>query len=203
MIAFYARVSSKEQNLARQLETAKEYHPDRIYTDKESGKNFDRKQYQLMKSELKRGDTVIVKSLDRLGRNKTATKDEMRWFHDNGIILRVLNIPTTLIEYPKGQEWVMDMVNNILIEVIGTIAEQERETIRSRQAEGIAAMEIRDGKHWSARKNTTYGRKGPDDDIIRRINEGENWENLGISRATWYRHRNKAVSQDTADPMGS
>ena len=62
----------------------------------------------------------------------------LQYFKDNGIRLKVLDLPTTLMECPEGQEWVWDMVNNILIEVIGTIAQQERETTKARQSEGIA-----------------------------------------------------------------
>ena len=140
---FYGRVSSKDQNLDRQLESARKYkNVDHVFTDKQSGKNMDRDGYQEMKSVLERGDEVVIHALDRLGRNKDAIKEELAWFKEHGIIVRILNVPTTLIEYPEGQEWVMDMVNNILIEVLGAFAEQERENIRKRQAEGIAAMPV-------------------------------------------------------------
>ena len=191
MIYFYARVSSREQNLARQLEAAKQFTPDKVFQDKESGKDFNRTAYQEMKAVLQPGDTVIVKSLDRLGRNKEATKDELRWFREHHVLLRILDLPTTMIEYPEGQEWVMEMINNILIEVLGTIAEQERKTIRTRQREGIDAMPVRNGKHYSTKKGSYYGRKplSDDDDLMMRIELGETWEDLGISRASWYRYR--------------
>ena len=88
---------------------------------------------------LRRGDTLIVKSLDRLSRNKCDIHNELQYFKENGIRLKVIDLPTTMMDLPEGQEWVFEMVNNILIEVLGTIAEQERETIRKRQAEGIEA----------------------------------------------------------------
>lgn len=84
-------------------------------------------------------DTLIIKSLDRLSRNKSDIKNELQFFKDNGIRLKVIDLPTTMMDLPTGQEWVFEMVNNILIEVLGTIAEQERATIRKRQAEGIKA----------------------------------------------------------------
>lgn len=84
-------------------------------------------------------DTLIIKSLDRLSRNKSDIKNELQFFKDNGIRLKVIDLPTTMMDLPTGQEWVFEMVNNILIEVLGTIAEQERATIRKRQAEGIEA----------------------------------------------------------------
>lgn len=118
-----------------------------IITDKESGKSLERPGYQALKSTLlRRGDTLVVKSLDRLSRNKADIKNELQFFKDNGIRVKVMDLPTTMMEFPEGQEWVFDMVNNILIEVLGSIAEQERVTIRQRQAEGIAAAKAQ-GKH--------------------------------------------------------
>ena len=146
---YYARVSSCEQNLDRQLEAfAKLGAEDReIVTDKESGKNLDRPGYQALKTTMLRpGDTLIVKSLDRLSRNRADIKNELQYFKDNGIRLKVIDLPTTMMELPEGQTWVFDMVNNILIEVLGTIVDQERKTIRHRQREGIDAAKSK-GKH--------------------------------------------------------
>lgn len=146
---YYARVSSREQNLDRQLAAfaaigAKERD---IITDKESGKDLDRRGYTALKTALlRRGDTLVIKSLDRLSRNKADIKSELEYFKENSIRLKVLDLPTTMIDYPAGQEWVLDMVNNILVEVLSSIAQQERETIRQRQAEGIAAAKSK-GKH--------------------------------------------------------
>jgi len=143
---YYARVSSREQNLDRQLAAfaaigAKERD---IITDKESGKDLDRRGYTALKTALlRRGDTLVIKSLDRLSRNKADIKSELEYFKENSIRLKVLDLPTTMIDYPAGQEWVLDMVNNILVEVLSSIAQQERETIRQRQAEGIAAAKAR------------------------------------------------------------
>ena len=139
---YYARVSSKDQNLDRQIAAflslgAMERE---IITDKESGKDLDRAGYQALKNAmLRRGDTLVVKSLDRLSRNKSDIKNELQFFKDNGIRVKVIDLPTTMMDLPAGQEWVFEMVNNILIEVLGTIAEQERATIKQRQAEGIEA----------------------------------------------------------------
>ena len=139
---FYARVSSKDQNLDRQISAFMSLGATErdIITDKESGKNLDRSGYQALKNAmLRRGDTLVIKSLDRLSRNKADIKNELQYFKDNGIRLKVIDLPTTMMNLPEGQEWVFEMVNNILIEVLGTIAEQERETIKKRQAEGIEA----------------------------------------------------------------
>ncbi|MBE7002442.1 MAG: recombinase family protein [Ruminococcaceae bacterium] len=139
---YYARVSTKEQNLDRQLSAfyALGATDREIITDKESGKDLERTGYQALKNAiLRRGDTLIVKSLDRLSRSKTDIHNELQYFKENGIRLKVIDLPTTMMDLPEGQEWVFEMVNNILIEVLGTIAEQERENIRKRQAEGIEA----------------------------------------------------------------
>jgi DNA invertase Pin-like site-specific DNA recombinase len=139
-------VSSREQNLDRQLAAfaAMGASERDIITDKESGKDLNRAGYTALKTAmLRRGDTLVVKSLDRLSRSKTDIKNELQYFRDNGIRLKVLDLPTTMVDYPEGQEWVLDMVNNILVEVLASIAQQERETIHKRQAEGIAAAKAR------------------------------------------------------------
>lgn len=194
---FYGRVSSKDQNLARQLESARGYKDiDEVFTDKQSGKNFDRAGYLKMKSVLQKGDEVVVHSLDRLGRNKEMIKEELAWFKEHGIVVRILDVPTTLIEYPAGQEWVMDMVNNILIEVLGAFAEQERENIRKRQAEGIASMPVdENGKKISKKTGRGFGRqeKRPENfaEVYERQQRGEiklaeALALTGVGRTRWY-----------------
>ena len=118
---YYARVSSKEQNLDRQLAafTSLGASERDIITDKQSGKDTNRPGYQALKTTMLRsGDTLVIKSLDRLSRSKADIKAELQYFKDNNIRVKVLDLPTTLTDYPKGQEWVFDMVNNILIEVL-------------------------------------------------------------------------------------
>ena len=151
MMYGYARVSTaQKQNEARQIEALIAYGVEEKYIkiDKASGKDFNRENYQLLKNEILRpGDTLVIKELDRLGRNKEQVKEELKYFKDNKIRVKILNIPTTLMDLPEGQEWVFDMVNNILIEVLGAIAEDERIKIKQRQSEGIAAMQ--DSKEYS------------------------------------------------------
>ena len=146
---YYARVSTKEQNLDRQIAAfvAMGAEEREIITDKESGKSLDRPGYQALKNViLREGDTLVVKSLDRLSRDKADIRNELQFFKDKGIRLKVIDLPTTMMELPEGQSWVFEMVNNILIEVMGTIAEQERLTIKQRQAEGIAAAKAKGKK---------------------------------------------------------
>ena len=189
---FYARVSSSSQSLARQLAKFRELGADerQIITDKESGKDFNRQGYLALKNQLLRsGDELVVTSIDRLGRNKEQIKQELEYLKANGIRVKILDIPTTLIEFPEGQEWVCDMVNNILIEVLGSIAQHERECIRSRQAVGIA----------EAKKNPAikFGRpraEKPDnwDAVIARwrnkeIKAVEAMQELKLTKATFYK----------------
>ena len=196
MIYFYTRVSTKDQNLARQLEEAKSYkNVDEVFCDKQSGKSYDRPEYLRLKSVVREGDEVIVKEMDRLGRNKSATKDEIKWFKDNGITLRILELPTTLIDF-NGQEWIAEMINNMLIEVLTTIAEQEVKKIDRRRAEGIAAMPVVNGKKVSLKTGRTYGRPQVEvnDDFEKFLEKQKRGEisvkecckALNISRGTWY-----------------
>ncbi|RFZ76658.1 recombinase family protein [Lacrimispora amygdalina] len=145
----YARVSSTSQSLDRQIEELKKYVDEsNIIVDKASGKDLNRNGFQALKSPLglRKGDTLIIKSLDRLSRNKADIKNELEWFKSNHVNLQILDLPTTMIQLPSGQEWIRDMVNNIIIEVMSSIAEQERLTIRQRQKEGIDIAK-KQGKH--------------------------------------------------------
>lgn len=172
----YARVSSKEQNLARQIEALKQYvDEDMIVTDKASGKDFDRPGYLSLKhgiGKLQAGDTLYIKSLDRFSRNKIEAKKELQYFAGIGVRVKVIDIPSTMIDIAEGQEWIIDMVNNILIEVLTSIAENERQTIRQRQAEGLAVMPIDEatGKRKSLKTGRVIGRPG--------IEYPANWESV-------------------------
>lgn len=150
----YARVSTTEQNLDRQIEAIKQYKPNirtsNIFQDKVSGKTFDRPQYEAMKiilqhiceaSELVQQQNevieVVFEELDRLGRNAEGIKKELEWFKQKGVCVRILEIPTTLIDVTAENKWVMDLINQILIEVYAAMAQQELEKRAKRQREGI------------------------------------------------------------------
>lgn len=132
--------------------------------------------------------TLVIKSLDRLLRNKEDIKNELQFFKDNGIRLKVVDLPTTMMGLPEGQEWVFEMVNNILIEVLGTIAQQEREITRARQAEGITSAK---------KKGVRFGRPpipfpaGWDDTYKMwkegRITARKAMELTGIKRSSFYK----------------
>ena len=196
---FLGRVSGKEQNLARQLKVAREKFdiPDEnVYCDKITGSSFDRPQYNALKAIVQEGDEVIVKEFDRFGRNKEEMKRELEWFKRKGVIVRILDIPATLIDF-KDQTWVLEMVNNILIEVLGAVAEQERKKTKQRQAEGIAAMPVVDGKRVSVKIGRGFGRPASeiDDERFEKLAQKQKdglitvadcCRELGISRSTGY-----------------
>jgi DNA invertase Pin-like site-specific DNA recombinase len=144
----YIRVSTKEQNLDRQLEALKPYvtDSDYLYSDKASGKDMEREGFKNMLRAMRKGDTLYVKSIDRIGRNKQQIKEYLELFKKKGVRVKIIDLPTTMQDMPENQEWVMDMINNIIIEVYTSIAEQERETLLQRQSEGIASAKAK-GKH--------------------------------------------------------
>lgn len=196
---FSARVSTKDQNLARQLEAAKTYNipEENIFCDKISGRRKDRPEYDKMKALLQPGDEVYFLELDRIGRDKSLITDELKWFKEKGVIVRVLDVPTTLMEFPEGQGWVLEMVNNILIEVLGTIAEQEWKKIKKRREDGIDAMPVVEGKKISSKTGRGFGR--PEVDVDLSLHKGETVAaacvRLGISRNTYYRKLREAGAQ--------
>lgn len=144
----YMRVSSKDQNLDRQYEALKGYvtSKDYIYSDKASGKDMEREGFQNMLKAMRSGDTLYIKSIDRLGRNKELIKDYLEQFKKRGIRVKIIDIPTTMQDRPSEEEWIIDMINNIIIEVYTSMAEQERQNIKQRQSEGIAVAKAK-GKH--------------------------------------------------------
>ena len=147
---YYARVSSKDQNLDRQIKAFKALGADDrdIVTDKESGKDLDRPGYQALKNAMLRsGDTLVIKSLDRLSRSKADIKAELQYFRDNHIRVKIIDLPATMTDDPEGQQDLMsETIMNITIELYGMLAEQERVNTKQRQAEGIRAKKER-GEH--------------------------------------------------------
>lgn len=141
----YIRVSSKDQNEARQMLSMQEYGVDKIYMDKQSGKDFNRPEYQKMVSELKEGDVVILHSLDRLGRNYDGIIEE--WHKITKQIkadIKVLDMPlldTTTTENNLTGKFMADMV----LQILSYAAELERRKIKQRQKEGVA-IAVAEGK---------------------------------------------------------
>lgn len=135
----YIRVSSKDQHLDRQLQALIEYGVNErdVVQDKASGKDFNRNGYLTLKSSLLRvGDTLVIKELDRLGRNMDMVKSEWRELQEKGINIVVLDTP--ILNTINKTDLEKKLISNIVFELLSYMAEKERDKIRTRQAEGIA-----------------------------------------------------------------
>lgn len=189
MIYGYVRVSSKDQNEDRQLAALQELKipAKNIYIDKQSGKDFDRLQYQRLSRRLRRDDLLYIKSIDRLGRNYSEIQEQWRFLtKEKGVDIVVLDMP--LLDTRRGKDLMGTFLSDIVLQVLSFAAENERTNIRQRQAEGIAAAKARGvrfgrpqllmpenfGQMVRARERKTISAK----EAARRC---------GISEATFYR----------------
>ena len=143
----YARISTGKQKTDRQIDILEKYNLDRIYADVVTGSKFDRPEYQKLTEEiLREGDELFVKEVDRLGRNKRETLEELRKLKQKGVIIRILEIPSTLTVLNNETEQnklMLEMINNMLIEMYTTFAQVELEKIRTRTKEALAAKKER------------------------------------------------------------
>ncbi|MGV8979913.1 recombinase family protein [Clostridium sp.] len=187
----YIRVSTKEQNTDRQHEALKEYAKTNAidykatFEDRASGKDFNRSQYIVLKEIVKPGDTIIIKELDRLGRNFMDTPKELQYFFEKGIKVIILDTPLV----STGDTKLDYTINNMLINFLSYIADKEREKIQGRVIEGLRNAKA---------KGVKLGRPGrtlPKDFKkyyskwkAAEITAVEFAKMLEISRATLYRH---------------
>lgn len=141
MIIGYARVSSKDQNLDRQIASLNEAGVERIFADKQSGKDFDRVEYKRMMKRLRAGDVLFIKSIDRLGRNYREIIEQWRAIVDKSVDIVVLDMP--LLDTRREQSLIGTFISDIVLQVLSFVADNERANIRSRQAEGIAQARAR------------------------------------------------------------
>ena len=140
----YIRVSTREQNEDRQLIALREMSvPEKnIFLDKQSGKDFDRPQYTKLVKKIKPGDLLYIKSIDRLGRNYEEIQNQWRVLtKEKGVDIVVLDMP--LLDTRRGKDLMGTFLSDIVLQVLSFVAENERSTIRQRQAEGIAAAKAR------------------------------------------------------------
>ena len=185
----YARVSSTEQNLDRQIKALVEYGVEdrHIITDKMSGKNFDRPGYQTLKCQLLRsGDVLVIKELDRLGRDYEQIKSEWHDLRQMGVDIVVLDMPVLSTADKSDLEKVL--IANIVFELLAYLAEKERIKIKTRQAEGVEA---------ARKKGVKFGRPKVDmpanfEDEVRKWRAGEQtatetMAKLNIKRTTFYK----------------
>ena len=135
---FYGRVSSAEQNEERQLHAAREFGIDDrdIYIDKVSGKDFNREQYQIMKSQLRSGDLVVFLSIDRMGRNYFEVIEEWRSIISLGCDIVVLDMPILDTRNNEGG-LTKRFISDLFLQILSYVSEQERINIRNRQRQGI------------------------------------------------------------------
>lgn len=136
----YVRVSTKEQNEWRQIVALQEFgiERNRIYADKQSGKNFERTQYKRLLQKLKCGDMLVIKSIDRLGRNYEEILEQWRIItKEKQVGIVVLDMP--LLDTRQNKDLTGTLIADIVLQLLSYVAQTERELIRQRQAEGIAA----------------------------------------------------------------
>jgi DNA invertase Pin-like site-specific DNA recombinase len=203
----YHRTSTKDQHLDRGINEITEYcksnniklYKNKVYTDQKTGKNFDRPRYQMLKDEiLEEGDVLIVTELDRLGRNKEATLQELRFYKEHNIRVMVLELPTTLIDLSSMENsmarMMMETINNMMIELYASMAQAEIEKKEKRQREGIEAKKARGewGDYGRPRKMTFEEFSTH----YRSVQEGkkkpfELMRELGLSKPTFYRYKNQ------------
>ena len=150
----YIRVSTKEQHEDRQLIALREFpvREDRIYMDKLSGKNFDRPQYRKLIRRLRPGDVLVIKAIDRLGRNYDDIQEQWR------IITKEIRADIVVLDMPlldtrkKGRDLTGTFISDMVLQILSYVAQIERENIRSRQAEGIAAAKAKGIRFGRSRK---------------------------------------------------
>lgn len=186
----YMRVSTREQNEDRQRAALEPYHlaADHIFLDKQSGKDFQRPQYRLMLRRLKRGDLLLIKSIDRLGRNYQEILEQWRNLTKRrGVDIRVLDMP--LLDTTREKDLLGTLIADLVLQLLSFVAQNERESIKLRQAEGIAAAKRRGVRFGRPEKFTpetfqnVYAeyRSG-------RMTSAEAAARLSVSRSTFYRH---------------
>ena len=138
----YVRVSTKEQIVDRQLVAMKAAGVTNILIDKASGKDFDRPQYKKLRKKLKRGDLLVIQSLDRFGRSYDDIIDEWRYLVKTvGVDVKVLDMP--LLDTRQGEGLIGKFVSDIVLQILSFVAETERRKIKERQAQGIACAKER------------------------------------------------------------
>lgn len=189
---YYARVSTKDQNIDRQLEAFKEYgvQDERdIIIDKASGKDFNREGYKLLTTQLLReGDTLVVKELDRLGRNMDQIKKEWNNLIEKGINIIVLDTP--ILNTSGKTDLEKKLISNIVFELLSYMAQKERDKIKQRQAEGIKALKERNNGKGIGRPKTDYPSNWSDvytDWKANTITAKEAMEKLNLKRTTFYK----------------
>ncbi|WP_158735591.1 recombinase family protein [Alteribacillus sp. YIM 98480] len=193
MIFGYARVSSKDQNLSRQIKELEEFGCERIYEEKQSGKDLKRPVYHEMRSKMRFGDVLVVHDLSRFGRNKEDIRNEWKSLMEEEIDIVVLNMPILDTRKYKDLEGVGQLVSDIVLTLLSWMVDEERERIRAAQREGIEIAKAR-GKFKGGKKRYHAGATGKDkviyDRVVQLLKTGKSvmdiHREVGISRNTVY-----------------
>ena len=184
----YARVSTVDQNEARQMEALREDGVDRIYMDKKSGEDFNRPEYQKMISELHKGDVLVIHSIDRLGRNYEEIITEWRKITKE-IEADIIVQDMPLLNTSQNKDLTGTLIADIVLQLLSYVAQRERENIRQRQKEGIAIAKAR-GK-YKGRAKKEIDKKLFEDTKARwqngEITKIQFAEIIGVSRGTLYK----------------
>ena len=201
----YHRTSTREQHLDRGIKEITTYceqnhlELEKIFTDQQTGKNFNRPRYLVLKEDvLRAGDELIVTEVDRLSRNKQETLKELQYYRDNGIRVKILELPTTLMDLSKLDNamarMLMETINNMLIELYATMAQAEIDKKEKRQREGIDSKKVHG--EWE-----DYGRPAVmsleefaehyQKVVLGEMRPFELMKKLGMSKTTFYRYVKK------------
>jgi DNA invertase Pin-like site-specific DNA recombinase len=193
VIIGYARVSSADQNLARQVKDLEEYGCERIFTEKESAKSFDRPVYKDLRSKLRFGDVFVVHDLSRFGRNKEEIRDEWKRLVEEDIDIVVLNMPILDTRKYRELESVGQLVTDLVLMLLSWMVEEERKRIKTAQREGIEIAKTQ-GKYRGGKIKYHPGANGKDkiiyDKVVEMLEKKESVMDIhrktGLARNTIY-----------------
>lgn len=199
----YHRISTKEQHLDRGIIEIERFCEsqkiklERIFTDKITGKNFDRPRYTvLIEDVLRSGDTLIITELDRLGRNKREILKQLRILEEKGVRVMVLELPTTLIDLSQMEnnlaKMMIETINSVLIEIYASLAQAEMEKKEKRQREGMEAKKLR-GEWDEVGRPRAIEQEKFNQEFLRVIEKEvtptQLQKELGLTSSTFYRYR--------------
>ena len=205
MVYGYHRTSTKEQHLDRGINEITQYCKEhnmkleKVYTDQQTGKNFDRARYIVLTEDvLRAGDILIITEIDRLGRTKQDTLDELRKLRDKDVRVMVLELPTTLIDFStidnEMAKMMMETVNNMMIELYASMAEAEMHKKQKRQKEGYEALKARGEWDKLGRPVAIDYKKFCKEYqkvLAGKIKPFELMKELKLTQSTYYRYRKK------------
>ncbi len=207
----YHRISTKDQHLDRGIIEIERFCEsqkiklERIFTDKITGKNFDRPRYTvLIEDVLRSGDTLIITELDRLGRNKREILKQLRILEEKGVRVMVLELPTTLIDLSQMEnslaKMIIETINSVLIEIYASLAQAEMEKKEKRQREGMEAKRLR-GEWDEVGRPRAIEQEKFNQEFLRVIEKEvtptQLQRELGLTSSTFYRYRKKFFQENS------